>query len=66
VATHDTKCIENFFNTVVIPDKVPTNRFETQYLHGVPRKRFQKTLVSGEIFQNLEAKAQERGCIRKS
>ncbi|MDP3510396.1 MAG: proline dehydrogenase family protein [Candidatus Melainabacteria bacterium] len=65
VATHDTKCIENFFNTVVIPDKVPTNRFETQYLHGVPRKRFQKTLVSGEIFQNLEAKGKSDAVFQK-
>jgi proline dehydrogenase len=50
VATHDTRCLESFFENVVVPDKVPTTRFETQYLHGVPRKRFQKSLVSGEIF----------------
>lgn len=65
VATHDTKCIETFFSTVVIPDKVHNDRFETQYLHGVPRKRFQKTLVSGEIFQNLEAKAKGDAIFQK-
>ncbi len=53
VATHDTKCIETFFNDVVIPDAVPTSAFETQYLHGVPRKRFQKSLISGEIFEAI-------------
>jgi len=55
VATHDTKCLESFFNQVVIPDAVPTSQFETQYLHGVPRKRFQKSLISGEIFTALAA-----------
>ncbi|MBU6450189.1 MAG: proline dehydrogenase family protein [Cyanobacteria bacterium REEB67] len=50
-ATHDTNCLQDFFQTVVIPDKVPTTAFETQYLHGVPRKRFQKSLISGEFFR---------------
>ncbi|MBS2008374.1 MAG: proline dehydrogenase family protein [Cyanobacteria bacterium SZAS TMP-1] len=50
VATHDTECLTNFFNNVVIPDKVPNTAFETQYLHGVPRKRFQKSLITGEFF----------------
>ncbi len=55
VATHDTRTIETFFKDVVIPDAVPTSAFETQYLHGVPRKRFQKSLISGEIFEAIAA-----------
>ncbi len=55
VATHDTACLETFFNQVVIPDKVPTTAFETQYLHGVPRRRFQQRLISGEFFAQSES-----------
>lgn len=55
VATHDTACLENFFKTVVIPEKVPTSAFETQYLHGVPRKRFQQRLISGEFFAQSDS-----------
>jgi len=54
VATHDVDCLIKFFATVVIPNKVPTTAFETQYLHGVPRKRFQKSLISGEYFSKYE------------
>ena len=50
-ATHDTNCLQDFFQNVVIPDRVPTSAFETQYLHGVPRKRFQKSLISGQFFR---------------
>jgi len=54
VATHDVDCLIKFFATVVIPDKVPTTAFETQYLHGVPRRKFQKSLITGEYFSKYE------------
>lgn len=59
VATHDVRCLETFINTVVIPDKVATNRFETQYLHGVPRKRFQQSLINGQFFAGRQAGADQ-------
>jgi proline dehydrogenase len=55
MATHDTACLESFFKDVVIPDKVPATSFETQYLHGVPRKRFQQHLISGEFFAHSDS-----------
>lgn len=55
VATHDTQCLADFFASVMA-DKVTPDRFETQYLHGVPRKRFQHALVSGALFQGEEYK----------
>ncbi len=55
IATHDTNCLESFFKEVVIPEKVPTTAFETQYLHGVPRKRFQQRLISGQFFANNDS-----------
>ncbi len=54
VATHDVRCLETFINNVVIPDKVASNRFETQYLHGVPRKRFQQSLINGQFFSGKD------------
>lgn len=53
VATHDTQCLANFFAST-IADKVSPDRFETQYLHGVPRKRFQQALISGQLFSGEE------------
>lgn len=53
VATHDTQCLANFF-AATITDKVSADRFETQYLHGVPRKRFQQALISGQLFSGEE------------
>jgi hypothetical protein len=55
VATHDTDCLESFFKDVVIPDKVPSAAFETQYLHGVPRRRFQQSLINGEYFAQSDS-----------
>jgi proline dehydrogenase len=51
VATHDTNCLQDFFQQVVIPGQIKTTAFETQYLHGVPRKGFQKNLINGEFFR---------------
>lgn len=55
LATHDQKCIENFYNWVAAPHAVPVNRFEHQFLLGVPRNKVQRGLVSGEYFSALAA-----------
>ena len=55
VATHDTQCLANFF-AATVTDRVEPHRFETQYLQGVPRKRFQQALVSGQLFAGEEYK----------
>jgi len=55
VATHDTKCLADFF-AATVNDKVAPDRFETQYLHGVPRRRFQQALISGQLFKGDEYK----------
>lgn len=60
LATHDTKCIENFYRGVAIPNKVPGNRFEHQMLQGVPRQKIQNALRSGEYFKDLESEAQSQ------
>jgi hypothetical protein len=51
IATHDLDCLKNFFANVVLPLKIPATRFETQYLHGVPRDDFQKGLITGSYFK---------------
>lgn len=50
VATHDVDCLNKFFGTVVLKDGISRDRFETQYLHGVPRDEVQQGLVSGSYF----------------
>lgn len=57
LATHDTKCIENFYQSVAVPDKVPATLFEHQMLQGVPRQNVQQKLRSGEYFTDLAATA---------
>ena len=52
VATHDLDCIHKFFEKVVIPDGIEASRFETQFLHGVPREELQKGLVDGSYFSS--------------
>lgn len=59
MATHDTKCIDTFYQYVAIPQKVPSTQFEHQMLQGVPRQKIQKTLRSGEYFRDLQATAAE-------
>ncbi len=55
LATHDTKCIENFYRQVAIPNKIPTNRFEHQFLLGVPRSKVQQGITTGSYFSDLVA-----------
>lgn len=53
LATHDVRCIEQFFTEVAIPQRISQFKFETQFLHGVPRKKLQKGLISGSYFSEL-------------
>lgn len=46
-ATHDEACISAFIDRVVAPGMVSTEKFETQFLHGVPRDQLQKSLTDG-------------------
>lgn len=50
IATHDVDCLQNFFENVVLPGKISRTRFETQYLHGVPREEIQHGLITGSYF----------------
>ncbi|MDZ4835662.1 MAG: proline dehydrogenase family protein [Candidatus Melainabacteria bacterium] len=50
IATHDVDCLDKFFGNVVLPGKISRTRFETQYLHGVPRDDIQHGLINGSYF----------------
>ena len=54
IATHDSLCIEKFFQEIVLPQNVPATQFETQFLLGVPRMRLQRALVSGGYFRSWD------------
>ncbi|MGD9683107.1 MAG: proline dehydrogenase family protein [Candidatus Obscuribacterales bacterium] len=47
IATHDIDCIHDFFERVALPGNISPDRFEFQFLHGVPRDQLQKGLVDG-------------------
>lgn len=53
LATHDADCVSNFIKRVALPQKLPTNRWETQFLLGVPRLDLQQSLASGKYFAQL-------------
>jgi proline dehydrogenase len=53
VASHDHTCIEHFFRDAAYPNRAPADRFETQFLLGVPRKKLQNGLVSGSYFEHF-------------
>ena len=53
LATHDAKCIDNFYRLVAVPNMVPHDRFEHQFLLGVPRNKLQQGLVRGSYFTDL-------------
>ena len=55
LATHDTKCIDTFYQYVAVPQKVPSNQFEHQMLQGVPRQKIQKPLRNGQYFKDLQS-----------
>ncbi len=56
LASHDTKCVDNFVNKVVLPLKLKTSQFEFQFLLGVPRAKLQDGLVNGSYFSELSQK----------
>lgn len=53
LATHDTHCLDAFMTQVIIPQKIGPEKFETQFLMGVPRRKIQVALRSGSYFQTL-------------
>ncbi|MBY0357012.1 MAG: proline dehydrogenase family protein [Candidatus Obscuribacterales bacterium] len=50
LASHDNDCVKNFLERVVVPQRIPANKFEVQHLLGVPRKDLQQSLISGQYF----------------
>jgi proline dehydrogenase len=53
VATHDSSCVDSFVQRVAVPQRLPADRWETQFLLGVPRLELQQSLVSGKYFADL-------------
>ncbi len=56
IASHDIKCIENFYRQVVVPHRLSPYNFEHQFLLGVPRRKLERGLVSGQYFADLKKK----------
>lgn len=56
LASHDTACIGDFIQRAVLPSRISPSKFETQFLLGVPRKKLQRQLVSGQYFADLAGK----------
>jgi proline dehydrogenase len=54
LATHDRHYLKRFFSEIVLPQRLSTNNFETQFLFGVPRSKLQKSLVNGQYFQSWQ------------
>ncbi|MGL1418949.1 hypothetical protein ACSTI2_00020, partial [Vibrio parahaemolyticus] len=53
IASHDLKLVDNFYENVVIPNRVSPLNFEHQFLQGVPRAKLEKELVSGQYFDKF-------------
>ncbi len=51
-ASHDTQTQTRFFKEIIVSDKITSDRYETQYLKGVPRLNWQKNLQSGVFLRN--------------
>ena len=54
LATHDQDCLRQFFTEVVLPERISSDRFETQFLMGVPRQQLQQLLTNGSYFRQLK------------
>ena len=54
IASHDTRLIDSFYETVVIPNRVSAFNFEHQFLQGVPRAKLERELVSGLYFDKFK------------
>jgi proline dehydrogenase len=48
IATHDEALIERIFRKCIIPQKIPSNRFEIQMLMGVPREKMFGEMQKGK------------------
>lgn len=55
LATHDVNCIEQFYEKVAVPGRFTADRFEHQFLQGVPRGKVQQGLIDGSYFEQLKA-----------
>lgn len=49
LATHDEQVLERFFRDIVLPRKIPTDRYEVQMLLGVPRDRVIGAMIDGSF-----------------
>ncbi len=49
LASHDEQVITRFFRELVIPRKIPSERYEVQMLLGVPRNKVIEQLVQGSF-----------------
>lgn len=58
-ATHDLPLIQRFVSEVIVPMKVPPDRFETQTLMGVPRQQLIGQLTSGNYFAGLNGSSEQ-------
>jgi proline dehydrogenase len=58
-ATHDAHCIDQFIQQVLLPLRLPSSKFEFQFLKGVPRKMLQTQLTNGKYFSELAGKMQD-------
>lgn len=59
LATHDVKCIEQFYREAVLPNRIEANRFEHQFLLGVPRNKLQQGLCDGTYFSSFPGSISE-------
>ncbi|MDR3615872.1 MAG: proline dehydrogenase family protein [Candidatus Obscuribacterales bacterium] len=59
IASHDIKLIDNFYETVVIPNRLSPYNFEHQFLQGVPRVKLERELVSGQYFEKFKQRNEQ-------
>ncbi len=54
LATHDQNCLRQFFSEVILPERIEPDKFEIQFLMGVPRQQLQEMLTTGKYFTQLK------------
>jgi proline dehydrogenase len=54
IATHDEHLIEKIFRSYIIPQNIPSERFEIQMLMGVPREKMFKEMQNGKYLDYRE------------
>jgi proline dehydrogenase len=57
IASHDENCINHFLKDVVVPGRISAHSFEFQFLQGVPRRKMQERILTGQYFDDLKASA---------